>query len=410
MAKNYWRGDSQAIAQRDRFTVGGVVQIGDVLHLKVNFKEVTYEVQTGDDEAIIAAALAAAWQAAIFPEAAESLVEYADGDDFLDLVASTPGMPFTVTTDVTGTSPTTTLTLTNVTPSSGPSHADDPLNWSLGLPDNTQDVVFETGAPMLYGLGTIAALTWEWRASYTAEVGLPSWNKAGYREYRTERPTIDTATGYIGRGDGNGSPRLLFNVIAGSTWYVFKTGTREADIPAVDIGATGNPTRLEIAGGDVGALVADESTARTFGTIRLTGDDSQLTTGRTSTVTTLDMDRGTASIMGTVTTATVGRGLYTQQEGTLTNLVAYGGLIRLNHTGTIASVIAAGRGDVEAPVVDCEANNLARTFTTSSFTGGATLLDENRTVTLAGSSADHVADSSFFTGSRLPPRLNWFHT
>jgi hypothetical protein len=156
----------------------------------------------------------------------------------------------------------------------------------------------------------------------------------------------------------------------------------------------------------VGILVEDESTARTIASVSLAGDQSQLTIGRQATATALDMDSGAATAYGTVTTATIGTGTYTQQDGTLTNLNVYGGVVKLNQPGTVASVVAKGRGDGNGPQINCEGNNRARTFTDSSFTGGAYLLDANKSVTL-DAGGTHSADSTFFLNSRLGPEVTW---
>jgi hypothetical protein len=409
VATNFWRGDSQPVAQVSRFTVGGVAHTGDVLTLSCNLKEVTYTLVGGDTFATAAAALAAAWTAATFAEAKEAEVSYTDGLSFLDLVASEPGRPFTVASSVTGGGATTTLTASAVTASRGPSHADDADNWTLGIPTNVQDVVIAGGKPILYGLGVFDGLTYDVRASYGEAIGLPRWNPAGYYEYRTRELTLNAATVNVGRGDGPGSSRLLLKSVAASTWNVFRTGSRETDtVPALDIGATGNATAIKVSGSsDVGYLVEDESTARVIANVSLAGDDARLTIGRTATVTNLDKDSGTCDVYGTVTNPTLGRGLYTQFEGGFVTMVAYGGTVRLLHSGTATTVTGKGKGGGElGPVFDCEGNNGPRTFTNSSFTGGAYLLDENKSVAL-DAGGTHTADPTFFANSRLGPTVTW---
>jgi hypothetical protein len=411
MAINEWRGDSQAVAQRTRYTVGGTAQTGDILTLTRNLKEVTYTLTALDTLETAAAGLAAAWEAATFPEAEESTVEYTAGDDFLELLASEPGRPFTVTASVGGGTPTTTLTPSTIEASKGPSHVDDADNWTIGLPDAADDLVIAGGESLLYGLGSIDFTTCDIRASFTNSIGLPKWNTAGYYEDRTREITLNGATIYVGKGDGAGSSRIFAKLVAGATATVYKTGQREDDdTPAVDFGATGNPTAVIVFGAsDVGILVEDESTARTIANVALAGDDARLTVGRRLTITNLDMDSGTADVYGIITNPTINRGLYTQHEGLYATLIAYGGTVRLRHTGTSASTNGKGKGDgTLEPIFDCEENSLSRTWTASSMTGGAHLLDENKSVTLGGGT--HTADPTFFANSRLGPTVTWSRT
>ena len=405
MSRNDWRGDSQPVAQRRRFTIGGTPAAGNTVSVVVNRKSATYTVLAGDTVALVAAGLAAAWDGASFPEKAEANTDYTAANAYLDLVAATAGVPFTATAAATGGGATNTAT--DVTASAGPNHADDPNNWTLGtVPAGTDSVVVNGGASLLWGLGSITCAAWEFRPGFQNEVGLPPYNATGYAEYRTPELTINAPTVVVDCP----SSRLFLKAVAGSSWLVRSTGTRgDASTPALDIGATGNPAAVSVAGGDVGFLTRDESAARTVTAASLTGDGSVLTTGRTSTVTALDMDRGTAVALGTVSALTMGRGSYTQAEGALTAFTAYGGTIYLNHAGSTTPTCRGTGGGELGPVVDCSANNLARTFPNSEFVGGAYLLDENKSVTLTGGGT-HTADATFFAHSLLGPLVTWNRT
>lgn len=407
MARNEWRGDALAVAGRERFTIAGTPAAGNTVTITCNRKVVTYTVITADTVALVAAGLAAAWAAATFPETADANVEYTDGNAYLELVSANPGVPFTVTAGATGGGATNTKS--TITAASGPNHVDLAANWTANAVPTTGDaVVVSQGGAMLYGFGSaITCDTWEFRPSYTEPVGLPAWNPAGYWEYRTRALTIDAPAVTVDAG----SSRMILRGVASSTWVVNGTGTREdAAYPALDLGATGNVSAVKVAGGDVGILFGEEGTARTIAAVSVTGDETVLTAGRDLTVTALDFDRGTVTAYGTVTTLTMGDGDYTQAAGTLTNLNTYGGRVKLNHAGTVAAVVAKGRGDSSAgPVIDCTANNLARTFTDSDFSGGASLLDGNKSVTL-DAGGTHSADAAFFALSDLGPQVTWNRT
>lgn len=405
MAYNYWRGDSKPVAQRRRYTVGGTLAAGNVITLSVNGKVVQYTLTADDTEATAAAGLAGAWQATadagILPESAEANAEYADPNDYMELVASEPGRPFTVTASSTGGGAT--LTASDITASAGPNHYDDSTNWTLGIPDNTQDVVINGGESLLYGGGTIAGLTIQVRDGFVNQAGLPTWNEAGYYEYRTRTITLNAANVVI-----RGGARMWLKAVASSTWRVEATGSADTeDVPAVDIGATGNPTLLQISGAsDVGVLWEDESTARTFATVQQSGGDSKIRVGRRATVTTYDKDSGELISFGAVGTLTNSTGSALMQDGSLTTLVAYSGLVTLNIGGTITTVTADATGPDEPPVIDCEGSNRAKTFTNSTFKGGAALYDANGTVT-TDAGGTHKADAMFFLNSHLGPLVNW---
>lgn len=408
MARNEWRGDSQPVAQVRRYTLTGTPDAGDTVSLVVNLKEATYTLVTGDTLATAMAGLAAAWVAAVFPEAREANASYTTGDAFLDLTASTAGKPFTVTAAATGV----TLTATDVTASKGPSHVDDADNWTDGIPTADDNVIIAGGASLLYGLGTLAGTTCDLRASFENAIGLPKWNTAGYYEYRTRELTLNIATVYVGRGEGNGSSELYLKGVASAVWEVHKTGNRTNEsIPALDIGATGNITTIKVSGpSDVGFLVQDESTARTVTNVALAGDEARLTWGRLATGTNFDMDSGTADVYGVFTNPTIGRGQYNQHEGGFTTMLAYAGIVRLSHTGTATTVTGKGRGDGSIePVFDCEQNSAPRTFTNSAFSGGACMWDANKSVTL-DAGGTHTADQTFFANSRLGPAVTWNRT
>ncbi len=158
---------------------------------------------------------------------------------------------------------------------------------------------------------------------------------------------------------------------------------------------------------DVGFMVEYEEATATCANVSCAGDDCRFTVGRTGTVTNYDHDSGTADVYGTVTNPTVNRGNYNQLEGSFSALVAYGGYLKFLNTGTSASVTGKGNGTA-GPVFDCEGNNGPRPWTATTFTGGAYMLDENKSTTLGGGT--HTADTTFFANSRLGPTVTWSRT
>lgn len=403
MAINQWRGDAQDVSQISTFTVAGTPAGGDTISVTTNRKVVTYTLIGGDTAITAAAALYALVSASAIAEIQEVSWSYIVGAALFTGSSQTAGVPFTITASATGT---TTITAATPTAATGHNNYDEPKNWSLGTaPTGADDVVIDGGSDLLYGAGTIAGLTIDIRGTFINGMGLPERNALNYYEYRNRYITLNSATVKIGSGTGAGSSRLFVKSIAASTWTVFKTSQRETDkTPAVDIDMTGNPTLINISGGDVGLCVANEGTARTVASVGVSQSTARLTVGKSVTVTALDQDDGQSDVWGTVTTATIGLGTYNQWAGTLTNITAYAGYARLNHSGTVASVIFRGQGkDNAPPVCDMTGNNLARVFTNSEFTGGAPILDPNKTVTFTN---PYLTDSASFAASNIGPRFS----
>lgn len=404
MAYNIWRGDALEVPQFSTFTVGGTAATADWIAVTMNRKTVRYDLLGGDTLALAAAGLYALLAAADIPEFQEVSWSYNEGDAFFLGTSQTPGVPFDFSTTVGGSTGTTTMVSTT-TAASGPNWYDLDANWSLGhIPTNTENAVVSGGADLLYGAGTITGLTIEVRAGFDGNAGLPERNALGFYEYRNRYITLDAATVLIGEGSGQGSSQLFFKAVASSTWTVYTTGQRATDsLPALDIDMTGNPTLIRVSGGDVGLCVFNEGTARTVATLGLSQSDSRVTIGRSVTVTAFDLDDGQSDVWGIVTAVTMGKGAYNQEDGTLTAITSYGGNVKMNHTGTVTTAIFRGQGkDNAPPICDCTANNLARTFTNSEFTGGAAFLDPNQTVTMTNSA---VFDSASYSASDPGPRF-----
>lgn len=405
MAINEWRGDAAAVAQVSTVVVDAVGMPGNKLIGEVNKKQATYTIVTGDTAATAAAKWVSAIAAAreLYPEFGEFEIEYTEGDALFRLVAAEPGVPFVFGASATGTAA---VEAAVDTPSRGPNHVDDANNWSLGTtPTNDTDtIVVNGGASMLYGFDTygLRGLSFEVRAGFTNDIGLPKWNPAGYYEYRMRQFEVKPATIII-RGGG----QLKFLAKDSQVWRVEATGNAQDDeTPALCIELLNAPESIRISGAsNVGIQWEREADARTLALVKQTGSDSLVRLGRNLTVTSYDKDAGELESFAAITTLTNATGGATLADGGVTNLVAYSGTVRLNVAGTIASVVATGTGPDEAPVIDCEGNDRARTFTASSFSGGACLYDANRTVTTGGGT--HTADATFFLNSRLGPSVSW---
>jgi len=133
--------------------------------------------------------------------------------------------------------------------------------------------------------------------------------------------------------------------------------------------------------GDVGICATGSGGSPTVGTLAVS-NTARVTVGSTATATAIDHDGGTIDNYGACTTLNMTAGQYAQKDGTLGTANLTGtAYVRLQHTGTVTAVNATGQGAGQAPTVDCRDNQRARTFTDSSFKGGAAFLDTNNTVT-----------------------------
>jgi hypothetical protein len=156
-----------------------------------------------------------------------------------------------------------TLTITELVASAGPSHWDDPSNWSDGtLPVNGDDVVVESPVPILYGLEEVAATfnSIKFLARQSRPVGLPRRTASGYFEYRPRRLVIGLqgdAVVEIGAGEGSGTGRMELDFGADEAHVtVFASGgSLESGVPAITLVGSNVANTLKVVDGDVGTAV-----------------------------------------------------------------------------------------------------------------------------------------------------------
>ncbi len=259
MALVIWRGEAPPIAQVVNAEPANV-EIGDIFRLEIAGRRVEVVAET-TDIADLTAALAAAWNAATAPELVE--VEAEDLATHVRLTAREPGRPFTVTAAAIdgGSFDTQSLTLTEVSPSRGPHHWDDPANWSGGAVPAEGDVVYldDSESEIRYGLEQSAVVLAALRigAGFTGRIGLARRNELGaanYAEYRPRYLAIGAAVVDLGRGPGAGSPQVLLDTGSSeaAAITVHTSGWGEGELPAFSwIGGHAASTLL-VRGGRVG--------------------------------------------------------------------------------------------------------------------------------------------------------------
>lgn len=392
MSTNRSIGGAPTIAQSDTITIGSSTS-AQTFSVTINSKTITYTAGVTETTATIAAALQALLAACQEPEFLEVGWTYPGTGAVITATANTPGMPFTETVGGTGT-----ITLANVTPSSGPNHVDKTANWSLGtLPGATDDVLIDGGPDLLWGFNNLSAAAYNsFRVKGTfdgGKIGLPRWNTGngggtGYLEYRGREWPMNTAVPVtVGEGDGNGPQRL--NITSGAVLNatILKTSQRDQtdNVPVVNISGCTSGTLVIAGTTDVG-LAADDDTLSGTVTTATVGGDATLTVGKGGTATTVNQDGGEVLNRGTVGTLNAVDGTFTHQGVISTAVNADPGpfLFDWQAGGTIPTATFKGQGPGQnAPQLECANDPRAKTLTNGTFTGGAVFHDPNKSVTMS---------------------------
>jgi len=377
-----WRGDAPDVAQVVTATPANV-EIGDTFLLSINGKSASYAAQAAT-VADVVAGLVAAIAASQDPEWAE--VVATDTGTEVTLTAAVPGRPFTVDAQAIngGAADTQTLTLDEITPSSGPNHWDTPANWSTGsLPAGGDDVYIEdSDVSILYGLdqSAVALASLHVPASFTGQIGLAQFNRGGsaaYFEYRDRFLAIGAGEVHVGQGPGSGSGRVQIDTGSGQAAVtVYASGlSAESNLPAVQWKGTHADNTLDMLDGTVGVALAGGESA-TIATLRQSGGQVRCGSGVSLSDVELASD---ASLEIQSAVASI------RQSGGLTRIIGTGGAadieltggrIEYRSSGTITSV-ALRAADA---VLDFSSDLRPRTVDACTLEKG-TVLDPHLTVT-----------------------------
>lgn len=246
-----------------------------------------------------------------------------------------------------------TATSATLVDSTGPAHADEPLNYVGGaLPANGDTLVFlDSDADCLYGLDVLASVTLaELRidASFTGAIGLPDYDEDGdYYQYRDRYLEVSASVVTIGGGDGPGSPRVKVDLKAvASEINVLSTGQPEAlGRKAVALLGTHADNVLNVISGSVD-IAPDPGAASTLATARISfvdnpASDSDVRFGDNVTLGTVLVQGGEVSISSDTTDLTVHDGAVTIWDGDHTSIALYGGELIYNSDGTITTLLVS---------------------------------------------------------------------
>jgi len=346
-----WRGDAAKVAQVSTVTITGF-DAATTYKLTINGKVVSV-LGTGSTAAT-ATALQVALAASTIPEFLE--VTWTVNSSTVTGTAVTAGVPFTVTSSVSGGAGT--IGAVSTTAGSGPNDVSLAANYVGGvLPANGDTLVFEnTSSSALWNLSSLsavalAALTI--KANYTGLIGLPEVNAMSatpankYQEYRTTKLTIGATTVTIGDGAGAASGRIKLNTGSGGTnLTVHATATPvDAGNSAVYWMGTGtNNVYVSKGTVDIAMYANDAASVAVLGQGYQTNipNDTTVRLGAGSTVTTINKTGGITEIYNGCTTLNNYTGVTYLMGGAVTTINVYG----LSSSATASSVVIIGTGTI----------------------------------------------------------------
>jgi hypothetical protein len=378
MATNTWLSRALARAQVDTLTPGGTIEVGDLFKVTINGKTVTYAA-TGTTVASVVTGLVAALGAIDEPEFTE--ITFTDSTTAVTCTGVTAGVPFTITVETTesngGAADAQTFVQATTTAATGPNHANDINNWSLGAaPVNTNDVDIDLDrGAILYGIDALSAVTLASLDVYSAgqtdgTIGLPQVNASGYYEYRPRYLQVGATLCRI----NTQSERVMLDFGAVQTaCEVRATGSATDDIPAVLLKGTHTSNVFEFKSGTSGLgfhLGEDVAAA----TVRVSPEAS-LVIGEVASTLTAVTSHGNTLIQTAATTVTVEDG-ETKIIGTgaYTTLNVDGGLCKYESSGTVSTANITG-------TVDCSGDISPRIFSVTNLEPGGLIIDPNQTIT-----------------------------
>lgn len=385
MATKRWKGQAQDTAQVNTITPANV-GVGNTFTVTINSKSYTFTATAGT-VANVTAGLAALLQASVEGEFTE--ITWADATTAITATAKTKGKPFTQTSSASGGTATnvTAVTTANVSRND----INNATNWSpSGVPGAADDVYIDNSSiSLLYNLDALAAVTFTSLTidqSFTGDVGLSETNSDGteYLEYRPQYFQCGATTITIGRGEGSGSGMVkIDNVALATTMNVIDSGSPKEDgREAILWKGTHASNVINITGGSLGVAIFGGEVA-TVATLRmgsglLGAAEPSVRCGAGVTLTTITKEAGTLEIGSSLTTLNNHGGDVTINAGTITTLTVNAGTCSYLGTGTITTVNIAG-----GATMDLSGVPVGRTFTNTNMHAGARLHDPASTVTFS---------------------------
>lgn len=379
-------------SQVDPITLSGTPDAGDTVTATINSRSETYTLVTGDTLTTAAAGLASVLQSSSSPEFQE--VTWSTSGAVVTGTSNSAGRPFTLSASAVGM----TATRSSLVANSSPSDISVAANWSGGtLPSTGDDWVFESNQiPALYGLGAgydPASITI--RDSFAGPIGLPVYNQTGgYYEYRGTTLTLTADCTLVidqSTSAGAGHYKFSWNTKVVNATVRSATGGNGVVLgqEAVWLSGLKASSAVNVYGGSVVVCPQSSDTAE-LTTVRIIDGTfragpgvnfTSVTGGTTLAGTSITQTRGVVDIQTSIATWNIdGEGAIGVIRGsaTLTSLNIDNGTVSVLSTGTITN-LNVGSG----ATVDFSGVLGAITVTNCTIAAGGTINDPARRVTFA---------------------------
>jgi hypothetical protein len=354
-----WIGGSTSVAEVITITPGGTMTTGDVNNLPVTdeggntIATISFTTTGTTTAAAISAGLIAAWNA----NATTAALATASGSSTVVLTALNAGVPFYVSSSVTGVG---TLSKTVTTANVGPNDWATAANWSTGVVPGNGDTVYINElakAPILYGLNQQATgLTIYSAVGKSVQIGSASFGLnpgSGTTVYEGTPSTTGSAAGPSRIKYTAGTNAVTFYVLAGPTTASADVGRQPLQISG---GASG--TKIYVTGNnsgnnppklDVGMSAGQTGTVDE---IDVSGPNAVVNVGSGITLAKFQASAGVSVINCAITTSlsTTTSANVTMAGAGLVATATVGGIVTFNNRngGTIVTtlnVLANGTAD-----------------------------------------------------------------
>ena len=383
MATRSWTGGAVTLKDTKTVTIANTwANDTDSATITINGKDLVVSIGTDDSSAQVATAIKEAFNGDAQTGTGDhtSSPAFTDGGgqaipEFTEMVATVSGSvvtltatdnaagkPITVTETVTTAGSGTAVIATTIN-GTGPNDMNNADNWSGDtLPVDGDTVIFDSGdVDALWNLQALAIqpVAFTRTASYTGKIGLSEMNTdnsgQAYDEYRTTYWTWandgGTSATTVTLEGGGGRTKIDFADAGNITVNGTGKGTRnEFDVPEILLKGTDSDTIINVQRGDVGAaFYAGEAftlASLKMGWISSRALDAQVFLGTGCTTSSmavtkaggeLEINTAFASITQTAGETTV------NGTGAISGVQKiYGGVYRINTTGTVSGVITAG--------------------------------------------------------------------
>lgn len=401
MPVRIFAGDAEAVVQVDTCTIVlDATPADNVFTVTINGKAISITGIT--DAETTADALVVLLNASTIPEFAE--ITWTNVLGVITATADTAGKPFTFASTEVGVGAGT-FAQASVTANDGPnvwSAANFKTAGVRGTIPTAGDTVIieESNVDILYGLdqsseGDITVL--DSRASYTGLIGLKQNNTDGsiaYNEYRERYLVIEASAIDIGRGAGDGSPKIRLSLSGtADSCVVHSTGSSDDTHAALEIDGNGNTiTALTVLGGSVD-VARDDATAGATITTLVADTGAEVFVDANCTLGTVSMQGGSVLNDVAITTLTIHQGTITHTTGNIGTANVFGGsLVFANPVALTVTQVNMGTGGS----IGTDPASGVITFTDWAMAAGQTINDADGHI---------VSDNPATTGGALISEL-----